>query len=640
MTFLADPTGVARRVLARVLAPPPPVDLNLWAADNIHFGAESPFPGPYTSDRFPFFRRILEVLSPEHRCTMVVIKKSAQIGGTVLAQIFAGGILDLAPQPVFYVHPSDGNAKKWKRNKFAKMVQSSPTLAKIMQPEGARTGNSSMYWARRDGRGYLQLAGANSPSQLSMDSYPVAIHDDMAKWLADNGSGDPEVQADSRTKAFLTSGGKILKISTPDVEPGCRITRAWRLGTRERYQVPCPHCGAFQPLEWANMLANLDEGRPDDAHFVCPHCGGVIEERHREAMNRAGRWVAENPGAEILSFTLWAAYSPLESWANVAKAWLRAKGSPEAERAFLNDNIGEAYQTATAAPDWAGLRDRAEAAGLPRGIIPPGMFMVTIGCDCQIDRIEWQAVAWGPRLQRVVIDWGIIRHHVSEEAAHHDLDALVARTWPDSFGNRRPLDMLAIDAGAWRDDVHGWARRSLSAKVIVVKGARGDSAPPLARVKHERRPDGQVIKAQRRWFLVGVSGLKASLYANLNKTDPLELGFIGFVSGLEDEYYRELTSEIRKPHKLRDGSSEWRWVPMPGVDQEMLDTHLYAQAAAIRVGWANRTDEQWEELRRRWETAPAGRQPDLFVAARTAAAPPSVPPAPPAIVRSNWMSGR
>jgi phage terminase large subunit GpA-like protein len=639
MIALAAPRAVARRVIASVMRPAPPVDLNAWAASNIVFGPESPFPGPYNPNRFPFFRRILDVLSPEHPATMVVIRKSAQLGGTVLAQIFVGAILDRVPQPVFYVHPTDGNAKKWKRNKFAKMVQASPALSAVMQPEGARSGNSAMFWARRDARGFLQLAGANSPSQLSMDSYPIAVHDDMAKWLADNGSGDPEVQADSRTKAFLTTGGKILKISTPDVLPGCRITRSWSLGTRERYHVPCPHCGTMQALEWSNMLACLDEGAPDDAHFTCVHCGERIEERHRDTMNRNGDWFAENPGAEVVSFYLWAAYSPLESWANIAKAWLRAKGNAEAERSFLNDNVGEAYQTATSAPDWQGMRERAETAGMPRGTVPRGMLMVTVGCDCQIDRIEWQVVAWGPRLQRVVIDYGIIHHHVSAEAAHHELNGLVERTWPDAFGNRRPVDALAIDGGAWTDDVHAWAKRCNSSRVIVVKGARADNAPPLARVKRERRPDGQLIKAQRMWFLVGVSGLKASLYANLKKTDPLELGFIGFVAGLEDEYYRELTIEVRKPHRLRDGSTEWRWVPMQGVDQEALDTHLYAQAAAIRAGWAAKSDEQWEELRRKLEVDAPPPVPDLFNFTPAPKPPgPVQVPTKPAVIRSSYLS--
>lgn len=642
MTFLADPRRLARQAVAAAARPPAPIDLNAWAERNIVFGSESPFPGPYDPTRFPFFRRILEVLSPEHPTTMAVIRKSAQLGGTVLAQIFVGGVLDQAPQPVFYVHPTDSNAKKWKRNKLAKMVQASPALMAMMQPEGARSGNSAMYWSRRDGRGFLQLAGANSAAQLSMDSYPLAVHDDLAKWPADNGAGDPEIQADSRTKAFLTTGGKILKISTPAVDPGCRITASWRQGTRERWHVPCPSCGGMQSLEWANMLAHLDEADPDDAHFVCIHCGERIEERSRDWMNRRGEWVAEAPAAEIVSFYLWAAYSPLESWANLAKAWLRAKGNPEAERSFLNDSIGEPYQTATAAPDWQGLRDRAEAAGLARGVVPPGMFMVTIGCDCQLDRVEWQAIAFGPRLQRVVIDYGIIHHHIADPSAHVELSALLERTWPDATGRRRPLDMLAIDGNAWTNDVHAWGKRSRSSRVIVVRGARSDNAPPLALVQYERRPDGKLIRAQRLWYNVGVSGLKASLYANLRKSDPLDMGFIGFVAGLEDEIYRQLTSEVRKPTKRRDGSTEWRWTPLPGVRQEGLDTHLYAQAAATRCGWTTKSDEQWEALRARWEPV----EPDqaelgllnLIPPAPPSAGAPAISP-PPTSIKSSWLTG-
>lgn len=612
MNFLADAAAAARAVVAQVSRPPRPIDYNRWAADNIVFGTESPLPGPYQADRFPFFRRILEVSSSEDPASIIALKKSAQLGGTILAQIIVCGTLDMAPLPILYVHPIDSNAKKWKRNKFAKMVKGTKRMEALLQPEGARTGNSAMYWARRDGLGFLQLAGANSPSQLSMDSFPYAFHDDYSKWIKDNGAGDPAMQADSRSKAFQAFGGKVWKIGTPMQEPGCRISEVFRQGTRERWTVPCPACGGEQALEWANMLACLDPHEPNDAHFTCIHCQGRIEERHRDWMNTRGRWVAENPKAEIVSFYLWAAYSPLETWANIAKAWARAKGNPEAEQTFLNDTVGEAYQTATSAPDWSKLQERAEQAGLPRGVVPSGFFQVTIGSDCQDDRVECQVITWGPRLRRVVIDYIIIRHHVGTEAAQEELSALLERTWPDARGKRRRLDMLAIDGNAWTNDVHAWARKARSSRVMVVRGAKSDTAAPLAHVKHERRPDGKVVKAQRRWFNVGVSGLKAQLYANLKKTDPLDLGFIGFVDGLEDEVYRQLTSEVRTPIRGRNGSTTWRWVPTKGVAQEGLDTHLYAQAAAIRVGWTTKSDEQWEALRAFWE--PVEEMPPLFAA--------------------------
>lgn len=621
MGFLADPSAAARAVVAKVSRPPPPVDLNAWAVRNIVFGAESPLPGPYDPEKFPFFRRPLELASPEDPSDGWDMRKSAQLGGTILAQIIVCGRLDEAPGPMLYVHPIDSNAKKWKRNKFSKMVAQTPRIAAAMQPEGARTGNSAMYWARRDGRGFLQLAGANSPSQLSMESYPIQFQDDVSKWIADNGAGDPGGQADSRTKAFLAFGGKIFRIGTALKLPGCRITEHWQRGTRESWHVPCPHCGTEQALEWENMLACLDEANPADAHFTCIHCNERIDERHREAMNRRGRWVAENPKAGRVSLYLWAAYSPLETWSNIAKAWLEAKGNPEKEQTFLNDTVGRAYQTATSAPDWASLRDRAEAAGLPFGTVPAGYFLVTAGLDCQQDRVEVQIVAWGPRLRRVVIDYLVIRHHVGTAAAQDELSALLERTWPDARGKRRRLDMLAIDGNAWTNDVHAWARSARSGRVMVVRGAKLDTAAPLAHVKHERRPDGKVVKAQRRWFSVGVSGMKASLYAGLKKDDPLDLGFIGFVAGLDDEYYRQLTSEVRTPIKGRQGSTTWRWVPVSGVAQEALDSHLYAWAAAIRIGWTTKSDEQWEALRAFWE--PVDEALPLLAGLEAPPAPPS-----------------
>lgn len=116
--FLANPARVASEVIASVIAPPPPVDFHRWAIDNVKFGSESPIPGPYKTDLFPFFKRILEVLGPDHPAQEVVVKKSAQLGGTVLAQIFLGGSLDLDPCIFMYVHPTEPNAEKWAKTKW------------------------------------------------------------------------------------------------------------------------------------------------------------------------------------------------------------------------------------------------------------------------------------------------------------------------------------------------------------------------------------------------------------------------------------------------------------------------------------------------------------------------------------------
>ena len=84
-------------------------------------------------------------------------------------------------------------------------------------------------------------------------------------------------------------------------------------------RVSCPHCGYEHPLEPENFVANIDEGlQPDRAHFTCPECGGVIEERHRAGIVAKGNWVAHNPGAIDVSFYVWSAYAPFGSLGRIA----------------------------------------------------------------------------------------------------------------------------------------------------------------------------------------------------------------------------------------------------------------------------------------------------------------------------------
>lgn len=609
VTLLTNPAWLAADVLAKALDPPPPVDLNAWAAANVVFGQESPLPGPYDPGRFPFFRRILEVLGPEHPSRVVVLLKSAQLGGTVLAQIFVGGSLDLDPSPFLYVVPTEPNAQRWAKTKWRPFVRGCASLRRLFPAGTSRdASNSTLYQERRDGRGFLQISGANSEASLSMVSMPRQVQDDLAKWEMNN-AGDPETQADSRSKAFECA--KIFKISTPLVADNCRITRAFKRSTQEHFHVPCPHCGHRHPLEWDNMLANLDEQHPERAHFTCPACGGVIEERHRPQMLAGGCWVAHNPGAAIVGFYLWAAYSPLERWAAIAEAWLAAKGDPAKEQVFLNDMVGRAYEAAGESPPWESLRDRAEAALRRRGVVPRGGLLLCLGLDCQDDRVEWQLVAFGRELRRYVVDYGVVDGSITDEATHKALDALLARTWRDFQGQPRGIDAAAIDGNAWTEAVFDWVKGKPQSQVIMVRGVRGDHAPVIKQVKREVGRDGRLLRYRKRFFNVGVSAMKSALYKQLKKADPLERGYCDFPSGLGDEYFIQLCAERRLPVKRKDGSTEYRWVLPANVRNEALDTMLYAEAAATRAGWRANTDQRWDELEAEREAPPPPAQLDL-----------------------------
>jgi phage terminase large subunit GpA-like protein len=603
MTMLANPERMADDAIALALEPPPPVDYGKWAEENIVFSKrESPEHGPYNRERFSYFDEILTALSPADPCRIVTLKKSAQLGGTVLANVFVGGSMDMDPGDVMYVHPTENNAQRWSKMKLSPMLKGTKALSRIF-PHKSRDGSDSvMYKERVDGLGAILISGANSPATLSQVTVPRQVQDDLSKWEM-NAAGDPESQADSRSRAIEFA--KIFKISTPLVEPGCRISKDYDDGSQESLYVPCPHCEFMQTLDWANMLANLDEEHPENAHFNCVACGEDIHEHHRSWMLGRKEWRAARPHMKKLhrSFYIWSAYSHLQSWKRIALEWLNAKGDPGAEQTFLNDTVGLAFKAQGEAPPWEGLRDRAEASGYIRGTVPFGALLLCLGMDCQADRVEWQLVGFGRDGRRYVIEYGVVPGHISEKETREALDGIVVQQWPTAAGLKLKADITAIDGNAWTEDVWGWAKGHPANKVIMVRGRGEEWAPLLARVKRERSRSGELLKYSSRFYNFGTSVLKMALYRNLTKTDAINPGYVAFPKGLDDEYYRQLTSERRSPQK-RHGFTVYRWTKDPSQANEALDTMLQAEAAAIKFGLRGMPDAVWDRYEEEREINP------------------------------------
>jgi phage terminase large subunit GpA-like protein len=624
--LLASAPRLAEGVLAEVLTPPPPVDYLAWAKTNISFTKrESPFPGPYNPDLFPYFSEILAALGPDDPCRLVTLSKSAQLGGTVIANIFTLGSIDMDPGDVLYIHPTEDNARRWSKMKLAPMLRSTTALQRIFTAKARDGADSVLYKERNDGRGALLISGANSPSSLSQVSMPRQVHDDLAKWEI-NAAGDPEVQADSRSRAYEFA--KLLKISTPLVVPGCRITRSFEAGSQEYFYVPCPQCGHEQVLDWENLLANLDEADPDAVHFSCVECGFPIEDHHRPAMVRAGQWKAHNPKAQRdhRSFHLWSAYSLLQSLPRIAREWLKAKGDPAAEQVFENDTVGRAYRTLGEAPPWEELRKRADETGHKINTIPAGGLVVTMGIDCQKDFCAYQVIAWTRDGRRYVVTHGTVDGHISEDKARDALDRLVGTGYRNEAGQDIASDLTAIDGNAWTEDVWDWAKRHPTSSVIMVRGVADERAPLLARVKRERSRTGKVLRYSSRFYNFGTSILKMALYRNLVKADPIERGHVGFPKGLEDGYFKELTAETRKAIRRKDGFVTYQWVKDPNLANEMLDTMLQAEAAAIKFGVRSLPESRWDLIEAERSAPPAAPQLDL----EDQLFRPSQPPPPPA----------
>lgn len=609
---IANAERLVMEAMAAAIEPPPPVDYIRWAEDNIVFTKrESEFAGPYNRQLFPYFDEILRALSPDDPCRIVTLMGSAQIGKTVIGNIFTGGSMEMDPGDFLFVHPTENNAVRWSKLKLLPMLRGTTSLSRLF-PAGPRDGaNSILMKERVDGLGAILISGANSPASLSQVTMRKQVQDDLAKWEM-NEAGDPEAQADNRSRA--AEFAKILKSSTPLVMPGCRITKSFEQGSQEMPYVPCPHCKHMQVLEWENMLAGLDPEKPEEAHFTCGANGCVIEEHHRPLLLAGIEWRSHNEKAKRhhRSFWIWSAYSYLQSWTRIAREWFRVKGDSAAEQTFLNDTCGKAYQTKGEAPPWEKLRDRASQSHYPRGEIPVGALVTSLGIDCQGDRVEWHLVGWGREFRRYVIDYNVIPGHISDETTRARLDALVKQTWKNAFGHSIGIDRVAIDGNAWTEDVWDWAKRHPRSKVIMVRGRHEDSAPRIARVKKERNDrTGKLLKWSGRFFNFAASVLKMALYRDLAKEDPLSKGYVSFPRGLDDEYFRQLTSEHRKAVKKKDGFEKYVWEKDPSQANEALDTMNQAETAANNFGIRGLPDAIWLQLEQAREIPLQPQQADL-----------------------------
>jgi phage terminase large subunit GpA-like protein len=417
--------------------------------------------------------------------------------------------------------------------------------------------------------------------------------------------------------------------------------------------VPCPHCDYYQALRWENFHANLDRDNPDEAHFTCLSCGCAIESTHKAQMLARGKYVAENPGSREISIQASRAEMPNYNWSDIARKWFDVEGDPKAEQVYLNDWWGLPFESASESPPWEAIRDRAngvdaegrlvpDAPTYDRGRIPVGGLVLCLGCDVQGDRVEVHVKAFGESLRRFTVDYHVIQHFIGTDEARAGLDRILRQTWPDAFGNQRGVDMLAIDGNAYTKEVFGWAKNWSASRVIVVRGSQNDLAPPLALTKTERKDDGTTRKAQKRFYNVGVSQLKASLYEMLRRVDPLARGFCGYPRGLEDEFYRQLTAEKREVvTDRRTGFPKAFW-RKDHDRNEVLDTELYAEAAAIRCGWYNFTAERWAALRAAREK-PADHEPRTArqdLAPSTTAHPAQIRTQPSSFInaRPNWLN--
>lgn len=605
----ADADRMLNRLLDEYLAPPPAGTVSQWADRyRILSRKGSAEPGPYRTDRTPYLREPMDLLSPGSAYEEVVLMFGAQVGKSECGNNFIGHTIDADPGPVMIVQPTLDMAKRFSRQRIAPMIEETPALRRRVKENRSRDEANTTLMKDFTG-GVLIMAGANSAAGLRSMPVKKLFLDEIDAYPLDvDGEGDPVALAEKRTDTFARR--KILKTSTPTTAGFSRIEQAYLDGDRRQYRVPCVHCGeplvlAFAQLHW--VRDDVGAPIPGTVRYICPHCAGAMAETDKPAMLAAGHWHPQRPGGKIASYHLSALYSPWLRWESVVADFYESHQSSKGGdvsrlKAFTNTVLAEVWEDQGDRVSEHELQTRAEP--LQRRVVPERALILTAGVDVQGDRLEARVWGWGPGEESWLVEREIIHGSPADLESETSpwralLDRIIAARWEHASGATLDVACTFIDSGGHHtQEVYNFARAHALRRVFAVKGMSQSGKAVLGKPS-EQDVNWRGVKLKRgvKLWPIGTDTAKQIIYGRLRLAQAGP-GFIHLPNWLPAEEYEQLTAERLATRYLK-GRPKLEWVKPAGRRNEALDCAVYALAAAHWLGIYKWRPLDWDKARAR-----------------------------------------
>ena len=567
--------------LRRAIAPRRALTVSQWADDHrVLSGKQSSERGRWRTARNPILGEIMDCFSAGSRVRDVVVMKSSQVGVTEAIVNVLGYTLEHAPCPAMVMMPSLEARDAWKVQKLNPLLQETPAVREVLGGVRSRDAANRQDLIDFPG-GVLFLAGGNSANSYAQKSVRIIILDDLDRFPEEVGEeGDVITLAEGRTKAFPRAIRAY--VSTPTVKGGL-IDRQWARSDQRRYQVPCPHCGELQALEWGGAESGhgmkwtvLADGTVANVRYVCRECGAEILEHHKPAMLAAGRWVATHPERAVRGYHISALLAPIglgPSWESLVRGWLAAQDNTATLRAWINTNLGEPCEERGEEIDPLALLNRLENYDPElAGHRLRAIKVRTIGIDVQKDRIELTVYDVGPGEEFWAIDHIIIGGDTAGAEPWVELASEIAAIAPDCGG---------IDSGYATDQVLAFAARR--PWLFVCKGIEGRGKTLVESDDDRKRRLRKRRKKGFSPFLVSDEAAKALLTQRLKLAPGADgqprAGYIHYPANepaFDDEFFAQLASN-RLVEKTVRGRPVREWV-QTRVRNEAYDCWKYALA--------------------------------------------------------------
>lgn len=682
----------------RGFRPPPKITPAEWAERYRRMSSlESAFVGRFTFVLTPFFRWLLERwYDPAVR--KIVCRKSAQIGWTqsVISNVL-GFIVHIEKSTCVAMFPKVDLARNFDREKFGPMVEATPELNEIL-PVRSRMKDVTTQFKSFPG-GFVKFVGSNSIGDVkSTSARRLVIEEPDDCNLNLRGQGDSIKLLEERGKSFRDV--KVLVGGTPSIKGVSSIDDEYELSDRNRWLVPCPHCGTHQALEWEQVRWAEDapaahqiygRSRPETARYCCASCGSLWDDVEKNAAVQRGRPEPQSEFRGVVGLDVNELYS---SFYNsrlqlLVERYLEArheesKGELGALIAFWNTALGRSWEFKADLPDEDVLAERG--LDYEPMTVPAGGLLVTMGVDCQHNRLAVVMRAWGRGEESWLVLFDELEGNVVDldDECWAKLDELVFGRYRHALGPSIGVRAVSIDSGdgVTAETVYRWVRtrtaraRDAGVSLMAIKGSNDAKAEIFSRPRPVMDTNRKNTKAARHGlapYMVGVSRGKDLLLGDQGggrlKLEGEGPGRFHWYRSVRADYLEQLTAEVKVPVRELQGSGAIRklagagqlrrvWVLRRGRRNEGLDGEMYALHAARSRKTHLLREEHWQGLELALRQAPLFEAVQMSAQAGADAAPdprdegadaaparggetpavPAVPAAPPR-PKSNWVTG-
>lgn len=554
-----------------VLLPPEDITVSEWAARyRVLSKRSSSADGPWTNERTPYLTGVMDEMN-NYETEEIIFVKPAQIGGTEAILNCLGWVIHEDPAPTMLVYPSDALGDSIQKNRIMPMIRSCRELNRRYHEA-----ESSMNELQFDGM-YCVLTGSNSPSQLASRPIRYLFLDEVDKFPGSSKKeADPVSLARERTKTFRNR--KIVMASTPTLRTGA-IWRAMESADEIRhYFVPCPHCGKYIELKWAQIkFPGSDEGlsdadRAEFAVYICQECGGIISDRDKPEMLLNGEWRPVSQSSRTprrIAFWISTLYSPFVRFSQIANEFLVSRHEPDRFQNFTNSWLAEPWEDTKLKTNADTVMDRQ--TDLPQYVVPEWARILTAGVDVQESSVYYTIRAWGTYLTSQCICHGQLYNFA-------ELEREMNLQYRKENGEQLVVSLALIDSGDNTDLVYEFCADN-SDWALPCKGA-SHSMDTHFKLSKVNRTDSKAYGMTL--AIIDTGKYKDMIAGRMRKENGTGSWMV--YQGTDREYAEQVTAE----HKVnvKSGSrTVQQWVLKTShADNHYLDCEVYAMCAADMMG--------------------------------------------------------